>query len=91
MLLELIAESLKAFNEDELFPLVAWCKERDMDLTFIEVMPMGDIGNENRIGQYWCLKDVRADYERVYPAPTDWTFWYDKYRAWRPADYVPEP
>jgi cyclic pyranopterin phosphate synthase len=31
-----------------------------MDLTFIEVMPMGDIGNEDRIGQYWSLDDVRA-------------------------------
>ena len=52
--------ALKGFNEDELFPIVDWCAERDMDLTFIEVMPMGDIGNENRLGQYWSLKDLRA-------------------------------
>ena len=52
--------ALKGFNEDELFTLADWCAERDMDLTFIEVMPMGDIGNEDRIGQYWSLKDVRA-------------------------------
>ena len=52
--------ALKGFNEDELFPLVEWCAERDMDLTFIEVMPMGDIGNENRLGQYWSLKDLRG-------------------------------
>ena len=31
-----------------------------MDLTFIEVMPMGDIGNENRLDQYWPLRDLRA-------------------------------
>jgi cyclic pyranopterin phosphate synthase len=31
-----------------------------MDLTFIEVMPMGDIGGEDRLGQYWPLSDVRA-------------------------------
>jgi cyclic pyranopterin phosphate synthase len=37
-----------------------------MDLTWIEVMPMGDIGNENRLGQYWSLKDVRASYEDRY-------------------------
>ncbi len=54
------AVALKGFNEDELFPLVDWCHERDMDLTFIEVMPMGDIGNENRLDQYWSLKDLRA-------------------------------
>ncbi|MEM0946905.1 MAG: GTP 3',8-cyclase MoaA [Pseudomonadota bacterium] len=52
--------ALKGFNEDELFALAEWCADRDMDLTFIEVMPMGDIGNENRLGQYWSLKDLRA-------------------------------
>jgi cyclic pyranopterin phosphate synthase len=52
--------ALKGFNEDELFGLLDWCAARDMDLTFIEVMPMGDLGNEDRVGQYWSLKDVRA-------------------------------
>ncbi|MEL6646567.1 MAG: GTP 3',8-cyclase MoaA [Pseudomonadota bacterium] len=52
--------ALKGFNEDELFQLVGWCDTRDMDLTFIEVMPMGDIGNERRLGQYWKLSDLRA-------------------------------
>jgi len=52
--------ALKGFNEDELFTLVDWCRSRDMDLTFIEVMPMGDIGNEDRLDQYWKLSDLRA-------------------------------
>ena len=52
--------ALKGFNEDELFALVEWCAARDMDLTFIEVMPMGDIGNEDRLGQYWPLRELRA-------------------------------
>ncbi|SLN49124.1 Cyclic pyranopterin monophosphate synthase [Roseovarius albus] len=52
--------ALKGFNEDELFTLVEWCHARDIDLTFIEVMPMGDIGNEDRLDQYWPLKDLRA-------------------------------
>ncbi len=52
--------ALKGFNEDELFTLTDWCASRDMDLTFIEVMPMGDIGNEDRLTQYWSLKDLRA-------------------------------
>ena len=37
-----------------------------MDLTFIEVMPMGDIGNEDRLGQYWKLNDLRAELARHY-------------------------
>jgi cyclic pyranopterin phosphate synthase len=52
--------ALKGFNEDELFSLAEWCAARDMDLTFIEVMPMGDIGNEDRLDQYWPLRDLRA-------------------------------
>ncbi|MBR9651247.1 GTP 3',8-cyclase MoaA [Thalassovita aquimarina] len=52
--------ALKGFNDVELFDLVEWCKSRDMDLTFIEVMPMGDIGNEDRLDQYWPLSDLRA-------------------------------
>ncbi len=55
--------ALKGFNENELFTLAAWCAERDMDLTFIEVMPMGDIGNENRLMQYWSLNDLRSRLE----------------------------
>src|SRR6056297_4128448 len=58
--------ALKGFNEDELFALTRWCAERDMDLTFIEVMPMGDIGNEDRIDQYWKLSDLRARLSEEY-------------------------
>ena len=52
--------ALKGLNEDELFSLLKWCEREDHDLTFIEVMPMGDLGNENRLDQYWSLKDLRA-------------------------------
>ncbi|SMO50499.1 GTP 3',8-cyclase MoaA [Ruegeria faecimaris] len=60
------AVALKGFNEAELPTITQWCAERDMDLTWIEVMPMGDIGNENRLDQYWSLKDVRKEYESHY-------------------------
>ncbi|SEN14549.1 cyclic pyranopterin monophosphate synthase subunit MoaA [Paracoccus alcaliphilus] len=52
--------ALKGFNEDELFDLLAWCAAEDHDLTFIEVMPMGDLEGEDRLGQYWPLSDLRA-------------------------------
>ncbi len=52
--------ALKGFNEDELFTLAGWCAEQGHDLTFIEVMPMGDLGNENRLDQYWSLRDLQA-------------------------------
>ncbi|MEL6585338.1 MAG: GTP 3',8-cyclase MoaA [Pseudomonadota bacterium] len=52
--------ALKGFNEDELFDLLDWCRRDDMDITFIEVMPMGDMGDVHRLDQYWPLKDLRA-------------------------------
>ena len=54
------AVALKGFNEDELFGLVDWCAAEGHDLTFIEVMPMGDLGEEDRLDQYWALSDLRA-------------------------------
>lgn len=57
---KLNAVALKGFNENELFTLTEFCAERGMDLTFIEVMPMGDIGELERIGQYWSLEELRA-------------------------------
>jgi cyclic pyranopterin phosphate synthase len=54
------AVALKGFNEDELFGLTEWCAAEGHDLTFIEVMPMGDMGEEARLDRYWPLKDLRA-------------------------------
>lgn len=54
------AVALKGFNEDELFALLDWCAGQGHDLTFIEVMPMGDMGEEQRLDQYWALSDLRA-------------------------------
>ena len=56
------AVALKGFNEDEQFRLTEWCAQQGHDLTWIEVMPMGDMGEEARLDQYWPLSDVRARY-----------------------------
>lgn len=52
--------AIKGFNEDELFDLVKWCGDEGHDLTFIEVMPMGEMDEQARLGQYWPLEDLRA-------------------------------
>ena len=54
--------ALKGFNEDEQFSLTEWCAREGHDLTWIEVMPMGDLGNENRLDQYWSLLELRDRY-----------------------------
>ena len=54
------AVALKGVNDSELFQMVQWCGDQGHDLTFIEVMPMGEMGEENRLDQYWPLSDLRA-------------------------------
>ena len=74
--------ALKGFNEAELFDLVAWCAAEGHDLTFIEVMPMGELGDALRLGQYWPLSDLRArlgERYRLTPLPD---------RTGGPASYV---
>ena len=53
------AVALRGVNDDELFRLTEWCAADDMDLTWIEVMPMGEDGHPDRLDQYWPLDDLR--------------------------------
>jgi len=53
------AVALKGVNEDEIGDLVAWAHGRGMDMSLIEVMPLGDIGDD-RLAQYLPLSLVRA-------------------------------
>lgn len=74
--------ALKGTNDDELDRLVEWCRDWGMDLTFIEVMPMGDLGTEDRLDQYWSLDDVRAELAKR------WTLTDTQERTGGPARYV---
>ncbi len=76
------AVALKGVNDDEVHDMVAWCGDRGFDLTFIEVMPMGDLGNEDRLDQYWSLRDLRRDLE------SRWTLTDTPERTGGPARYV---
>ncbi|MCG8620506.1 MAG: radical SAM protein [Proteobacteria bacterium] len=40
------AVALRGVNEGELGDMVAWCGREGLDMTIIEVMPMGDIGGD---------------------------------------------
>ncbi|HEY2527343.1 MAG TPA: GTP 3',8-cyclase MoaA [Xanthobacteraceae bacterium] len=51
--------ALKGVNENEFYRLIEWAHGRGMDLTLIEVMPLGEIG-EARLDQYLPLSLVRA-------------------------------
>ena len=76
------AVALKGGNDAELGDMLAWCGEEGFDMTIIEVMPMGDIGTENRLDQYLPLSRVRADLSKRFTL-TDIPF-----RTGGPARYV---
>ena len=75
------AVALKGVNEDELGDMLAWVHDRGMDMTVIEVMPLGDI-DEARIDQYLPLSMVRARLAERY------TLEDIDYRTGGPARYV---
>jgi GTP 3',8-cyclase len=53
------AVALKNINEDEFVSLTRWAHSRGMDMTFIEVMPLGDV-DAARFDQYLPLSEVKS-------------------------------
>lgn len=50
--------ALRGVNEDEIGDMLAWCGAQGFDLTLIETMPLGEVG-ENRTDRYLPLDRVR--------------------------------
>ncbi|MGP0094078.1 MAG: GTP 3',8-cyclase MoaA [Xanthobacteraceae bacterium] len=73
--------ALKDVNEDEIAGLMEWAHGQGMDLTVIEVMPLGDVGAA-RLDQYLPLSIVRARLAERY------TLEDLDYRTGGPARYV---
>nr|WP_210270384.1 GTP 3',8-cyclase MoaA [Ensifer oleiphilus] len=59
------AVALKGFNDAEIPDLMRWAHGRDMDLTLIETMPMGEI-EEDRTDHYMPLSDMRRKLEEQF-------------------------
>jgi cyclic pyranopterin phosphate synthase len=74
--------ALKGVNDDEAFDLIDWCGREGHDITFIEVMPMGDIGGEQRLDQYLPISLLRAKLK------TRYTLEDTDYRTGGPARYA---
>lgn len=73
--------ALKGVNDDEIEDIVRWCGEKEMDVTFIETMPMGEIDGD-RSEQYLPLSQVRADMAKT------WTLDENDHDSGGPARYV---
>ena len=75
------AVALRGVNDTEFEDLIRFSHGRGMDLTLIEVMPMGEIGGENRLEQYLPLSLARAEIARHF------TLAETEYRTGGPARY----
>jgi len=72
--------ALKHENAAELPSIIHWAHRRDIDVTLIEAMPLGEI-DEDRFNQYIPLSAIRADLEK------DLTLLADTYQTGGPSKY----
>ena len=79
---KLNAVALRGVNEDEFEALVRFAHTRGMDMTFIEVMPLGELEGPDRLDQYLPMQAVRARLAQSFTL-TDSAF-----RTGGPARYV---
>jgi len=96
MAVKINAVAIKDFNDKEVHEMLAWAGREDLDLTFIEVMPMGDMEEQEfievmpmgdmeeqeRLGQYWPLTEVQSELE------TRWTLSPSGHKTGGPARYM---
>ncbi len=57
--------ALGGLNDQDIAPMLDWCAGRGFDLTLIETMPLGDVG-ERRDHRYVPLDAVKRDLDRHY-------------------------
>ncbi|MCG8378877.1 MAG: GTP 3',8-cyclase MoaA, partial [Proteobacteria bacterium] len=64
--IKLNAVILKNRNDDEIIDLVRFASERNMDISFIEEMPLGVIGDHDRAEAYYSSDEIKKDIEKVF-------------------------
>ncbi len=57
---------MKNYNLDEVFDLVEYVRQRDMDISFIEEMPMGMMGGHDRAASYYSSDQILQDLQKHY-------------------------
>lgn len=58
---------LKGRNDDEILPLVEFIRERGLDISFIEEMPLGVISEHDRANTFMASEDIRTIISELYP------------------------
>ena len=58
--IKLNAVILKGQNDDEILDLLSYCRERELDISFIEEMPLGDTNAHDRKMAFCSSEEVRT-------------------------------
>ena len=64
--IKLNAVILRNRNEDEVLDLVKYSGDKGLDISFIEEMPLGVIGDHDRAEAYYSSDQIKADLENHY-------------------------
>ena len=67
---KLNAVIMNGYNDDEIIDLVEFIRERNMDISFIEEMPLGDIGDHDRSKTYYSSDKLREFLQSNYDLTT---------------------
>ena len=70
--LKLNSVIMRGENDDEIFDLIRYARDNELDITFIEEMPLGDISDHQRKNTYVSSDWLREKITEVFPlqAPT---------------------
>jgi len=64
--IKLNAVVLKGRNHKEVLALVNFARDRGIDISFIEEMPLGDISSHDRAQTYFSSDDIKSEIEKTY-------------------------
>ena len=57
---------MKNYNDDEIFDLIEFVRQRNMDISFIEEMPMGEIGDHDRAASFYSSDELLEAIKKRY-------------------------
>ncbi len=64
--LKLNSVIMKDYNDDEITALVEFVRDRGMDISFIEEMPLGEIGDHDRADTYYSSDKILSKLQETY-------------------------
>ena len=65
--IKLNAVIVRGENDEEILDLIEYAREQQLDISFIEEMPLGDIGERDRLSSMVTSDEVRQKIEEKYP------------------------